>query len=75
MKREVLTCDVCDRELPLIDRKGQIIHEVKRGWHWPSFGVERREPDHVCEDCWNGMVTAARKARELAAGSTAEDTE
>lgn len=64
MKREVLTCDVCRRELPLRGVKGQIIREVKRGWHWPGFGIEPKEPDHICEECWAVMVEAAHTARE-----------
>ena len=63
MKREVLTCDVCERELPLRGIKGQIIREVKNTWHWPSFKPEPWKPDHICCECWDAMLVAAREIR------------
>jgi hypothetical protein len=66
MRREVVTCDVCERELPLSGVRGQVVREVKRTWRWPSFRPESWEPDHICEDCWGGMVEAARDARKEA---------
>lgn len=67
MKREVRTCDVCDRELPLRGVRGQTTHKVvrvKSWWHWPLNEPKPWEPDDICEDCWDAMVKAARQLRE-----------
>lgn len=64
MKREVWTCDVCERELPLVGVKGQTTREFKKTWHWPSFRPDtQREPGHICDECWGVMAATASYVR------------
>jgi len=65
MKREVLTCDVCRRELPLRGVRGQTTRRVIRTWHFPGFRPEDSSPEHVCGECWVEMCSVARAALSM----------
>lgn len=71
--RNIITCDVCEREIPLRHRitvgftgtrLGQHSYRRLRTTWWYGLNRERDTIHDVCDECWNEMSRILRELRE-----------